>query len=129
MSQNDLLASALSKILNAEKTSKKECEVKSSKVVKRILEIMKDKGYIGGFEEKDGGRGPAIRINLLRNINRCGAIKPRYPIKVEDFERYEKRYLVAKGFGHIMISTPKGIMTLEDAKKKRLGGKLLAYCY
>ena len=41
MSQNDLLASALSKIRNAEKVAKKECTVKSSKVIKKVLEIMR----------------------------------------------------------------------------------------
>ena len=41
----------------------------------------------------------------------------------------EKRYLPAKDFGILIMSTSKGIMTHYDAKKKNLGGKLLSYCY
>lgn len=129
MSQNDLLASALSKIMNAEKTTKRECVTKSSKLIKKILEIMREKRYIGGFKEVDDGKGGLLVINLLGKINKCGAIKPRYPIKTENLEKFEKRYLIAKDFGHLVISTSKGIMTHDEAREKGLGGKLLAYFY
>lgn len=129
MSQNDLLSAALSKIQNADKVAKKECSIKSSKVIKRVLEIMKDRRYIGSFKEVDDGKGGSLEINLLGKINKCGAIKPRYPLKLEDFEKFEKRYLIAKGFGIMIISTPKGIMAHEEAKEKGLGGRLIAYCY
>ena len=45
------------------------------------------------------------------------------------FEKFERRYLPAKDLGILFVSTPKGIMTHYDAKAKKLGGKLLAYCY
>ncbi|MBU0536343.1 MAG: 30S ribosomal protein S8 [Nanoarchaeota archaeon] len=129
MSQNDLLSSALSKIQNAEKVAKKECVVKSSKVIKKVLEIMNERRYIGGFTVIDDGKGGSIVINLIGKINKCGAVKPRYPIKIEDYEKFEKRYLIAKDFGFLIVSTSKGIMIHEKAKEKRLGGKLIAYCY
>lgn len=129
MSQNDLLASALSKINNADKVAKKECSVKSSKVIKKVLEIMNERMYIGGFKQVDDGKGGVLEVNLLGNINKCGAIKPRFTIKHSDYEKYEKRYLIAKGFGFLVISTSKGIMTHEKAKEKGLGGRLIAYCY
>jgi len=129
MSQNDLLSSALSKIENADKIAKRECVIRSSNVIKRVLEIMKDSGYIGGFKEVDDGKGGIITINLLGKVNKCGAIKPKAPIKLEDFEKVEKKHLIAKDFGMIIVSTSKGIMTHLEAKKKGIGGKLLAYCY
>jgi small subunit ribosomal protein S8 len=129
MSQNDLLSSALSKIHNAEKVAKRECEVKSSKIIKKVLEIMNEKGYIGGFKQIDDGKGGLLVVNLIGKVNRCGGIKPRNPIKVDDFEKFEKRFLIAKGFGMLIISTTKGIMTHDEAKKNKLGGRLLAYCY
>ena len=48
---------------------------------------------------------------------------------MQDFEKYEKRFLPAKDFGIIIMTTPQGIMTHIEAKKKSTGGKLLAYCY
>jgi small subunit ribosomal protein S8 len=65
----------------------------------------------------------------LNNINGCGVIKPRHSVKKDDYEKFEKRFLPAKGFGILIVSTPKGIMTQEGAKKEDSGGKLLAFIY
>ncbi len=47
----------------------------------------------------------------------------------EEFEKFEKRFLPAKDFGFLILSTSKGIMTHLAAKEKSIGGKLLAYVY
>lgn len=127
---NDPLANALSKMLNAEKIGKENCVIKPiSSIIRRVLEIMQDNRYIGEFKEVEDGRGNFIALNLIGKINKCGAIKPNYPVKKMGFEKFEKRYLPAKDFGIIIVSTNKGIMTHIEAKKKNLGGVLLAYCY
>ena len=127
---NDILASALSKILNAEKTYKTECLVKpSSKILKKVLEVMKDNHFIGNYVEINDNRGNVLNLRLIGKINKCNVIKPRHAVKIDVFEKFEKRYLPAMGFGIIIISTNQGIMTIEEAKKKKIGGKLLAYCY
>ena len=127
---NDPLSNVLSKILNAEKVSKSECLIKPvSNTIKKVLKIMQERKFIGGFDEIKDGKGNFIKINLIGQINKCGAIKPRYPVKRDKFERFEKRFLPAKDFGIIFVSTNKGIMTHAEAKEKKLGGILLAYCY
>ncbi len=127
---NDTLATALSAMLNKEKIGKKECIVRpSSKIIKAVLQIMNENNYVGSFEEVKTVKGSLLKVNLLGNINKCGAIKPRYSIKKGGYEKFEKRYLPAKDFGIIFVSTSKGIMTHTEAKKKNIGGKLLAYCY
>ena len=127
---NDTLANALSAILNAEKIGKKEYLIRpSSKIIKTILKIMNENSYIGSFEEIINAKGNLLKVNLMGNINKCGAIKPRYSIKKDDYEKFEKRYLPAKDFGIIIVSTPQGIITHNEAKKKGIGGRLLAYCY
>ena len=70
-----------------------------------------------------------IELNLLGNINKTGVIKPRHSVKVEGYQKFEKRYLAAFGFGFLIVSTNQGIMTQEDAITKKLGGKLIAYVY
>ena len=130
MSLNDPLANALSLILIDEKSGKNESIIRpSSKIIKKVLEIMKDNKYVGAFEEIKDGRGDIIKLNLLGNINKCGVIKPRYSLKKDDFEKFEGRYLLARGMGILIVSTPSGIMVHHEAKKKNIGGKLLAYCY
>ena len=127
---NDPLAAALAKILNAEKVGKREVLIKpASSIIKRILSIMNEQGYVGSFEEADDGKGGVLKVNLLGNINKCGVIKPRFSTAKHEFEKWEKRYLPAKDFGIILVSTPQGVMTHNQAKEKNTGGKLLAYCY
>ncbi len=127
---NDPLAAALTKILNAERIGKKEVLIKpASKIVKKILTLMNEHNYIGAFEEINDGKCGILKINLLGNLNKCGVIKPRFSTKKNNFEKWEKRYLLAKDFGIIFVSTPQGVLTHNLAKEKGTGGKLLAYCY
>jgi len=127
---NDPLANVLSKIMNAEKVGIKKIKIKpASKLIKEVLKIMNEEGYAGSFNETEDKKGNILTINLLGNINKCNVIKPRYPVKSEDYEKYEKRYLPAKDFGVLIVSTTKGIMTHNQAKEKNLGGKLLVFVY
>ena len=127
---NDPLASTLSSILNAEKVGKKICVVKpASNVIKTVLQILKDNSYIGDFEVVKDNKGDLIKINLIGRINKIGVIKPRFSVEKDELEKFEKRFLPAKDFGLLIISTSKGIMTHYAVKEKNLGGVLLSYCY
>jgi small subunit ribosomal protein S8 len=46
-----------------------------------------------------------------------------------DYEDYEGRYLPARGFGVLVVTTPMGVMSHAEAKGKGVGGRLLAYVY
>ncbi len=127
---NDTLANVLSQINNAVRVEKSFVETNvAAKLIKQVLAIMQEKGYITAVEEVEDSKGNYYKITLSSNLNKCGAIKPRFAVKISDFEKFEKRYLPAKGFGFIIISTSQGIMTHEEAKEKNIGGKLLSYCY
>ncbi len=127
---NDPLAAALAKIMNAEKVGKREVVIRpASKMIKTILNMMNERNYLGTFEEVDDGKGGYLKVNLTGNINQCGVIKPRFSTKFRDVEKWEKRYLPAKDFGVIFITTPTGVTTHYSAKEKQTGGRLLAYVY
>ncbi|MDA1196528.1 MAG: 30S ribosomal protein S8 [Nanoarchaeota archaeon] len=127
---NDPLANALSLIYNLHKTGKSSCEIKpASKIIKQVVEIMNKHNYLGAVEEIASTKGDSLKIALLGSINKCGAIKPRYSVKKDDYEKYEKRYLPARDFGIIFVATPGGIVTHKEAKEKKIGGRLIAYCY
>ncbi|MDO8740375.1 MAG: 30S ribosomal protein S8 [Candidatus Woesearchaeota archaeon] len=129
MALNDPISDVLSSIMNAEKIGRKECVVKGSKIVKDVLNIMNRHNYIGSFKEDETRRGLYLTVNLLGSINKCGVIKPRHSVSKDNFEKFEKRYLPAKNFGVLIVSTNKGLKSDEDAKKEKLGGRLIAYCY
>lgn len=130
MSLNDPLANVLSMIKKYESLGKKELQTtNNSKVIRKILSILNEHNYLGGFEEIDNGRGGMLKINLLGTINNIGVIKPRFSVKRENFDLAEKRYLPARGFGMLIVSTNQGLISHVDAKKKNIGGKLICYCY
>jgi len=129
MSMNDTTAAALSKIFNSERLGREYCLVKASSLIKRILAVLKENNYVGESEEIYDGKGNILKVTLLGNINKCGVIKPRFAVTKSGYEKFEKRFLPAKDFGILIISTSKGIMTHLEAKKKNIGGKLLVYCY
>jgi len=130
MSLNDTLSNAMSKIHNYEKVGKKDLLIKpTSKQIKEVLDILNAEGFAGKYEEVNDNRGKYLKLSLLGNINECGAIKPRFSVKMSDYEKFEKRFLPAKDFGMLIVSTSKGMMTHYKAKEKKLGGRLIAYCY
>ncbi len=126
----DPLADALSVIKNAEDTGKPVCSIKpASKLIGSVLKVMKDKGYIGEFELIDDGKSGLFRVQLKGKINKCGVIRPRHAVKNIEFEKWEKRFLPARGFGLIILTNPEGVMTHDEARESGLGGELLAYVY
>lgn len=128
--QNDPLADALTVIRNAERVGKKEAVITpASKLVGRILKVMQERSYIGPFEYEDDGRGGLYRITLNGAINDCGVIKPRYAIKKADFDSWESRYLPARDFGSLILTSTAGVIDQYQAKEAGTGGRLLAYVY
>ena len=130
MTRVDPISDALIHLKNSDMASKKQCFFRpASKLLGEVLRVMQKNGYISTFEFVDDGREGIYRIELTGKINQCRAIKPRYAVKKNVFEKYEKRYLPAKDVGILIVSTPKGMLTHGDAKKKGIGGRLLAFVY
>ena len=126
----DVLANALVMIKNAEMRGHKQVVIwPISKLVGNVLRVMQRYGYIGEIEYIDDGRGGKFIVQLLGKINDCGVIKPRFPVKWREIQKWEEKYLPAKDIGILIISTPKGVMSHHEAKAQRLGGVLLAYVY
>jgi small subunit ribosomal protein S8 len=126
----DTLANGLSTVMNNEMRNKRECIISpASKLLGRILRIVQLNGYIGEFEFIDDGRSGKFKVQLLGRINKCGAIRPRFSVKVDEFEEWEKKFLPSREVGILVISTPNGVLSHKEAKEKNIGGRLLAYIY
>lgn len=130
MTLNDPLADALSTIQNNEERRKHECIIQpASKLIGQVLRILQQKGYVGSFEYIDDGRAGKFNVQLLGRINKCGVIKPRYSVKVNKLEDWEKRFLPGRSFGMLVMTTPNGVLAHTDAYQQNTGGNLLAYVY
>jgi len=127
--RHDTLADVMITIKNAERVGKKDCITPASNLIKEVLKVMQKQKYIGIFEFIDDGKSGKFKIKLKNRVNKCNVIKPRYSVKFDEFEKFEKRFLPAKGFGALILTTNKGVMTHEEAKKQHLGGKLLVYVF
>lgn len=127
--QHNLLADVLSKIKNAERTGKKEVIIKRSKLVENVLKVMQENKYIGRYEIIPDNKQGLIRVELKNKIVDCNVISPRFSVRVDEIEKYEKRFLPAKGIGILILTTSKGVIDNKKAKELHIGGKLLAYVY
>ncbi len=127
--RHDILSDVLSAIRNGDQVGKRETITPASKLIKEVLLILQKNNFIGNFEYVDDNRGGKFKIQLLGKINNCSSIKPKFYLKKDEYERFERRYLPAAGFGFLIVSTSNGVMLHEDAKKKGIGGTLLGYIY
>ena len=127
---NNPLAAVLSRLQNAERLGKRQFTTQcNSKLIRQVLDILKENGYIGGYEENKDAKGNTLTIALNGGLNQAGVVTPQFNVAVTEFVRFEKRYLPAKDFGLLILTTNKGIITHQQAKDKNIGGKLIAYAY
>ena len=123
MSQ-DIVADGLNQIMNAKLAKKQEIVLnKHSKLLIEVLEIAKKDGYLN-YKNEDG----KLKIDI-KKLNSIRAIKPRYTVPVKKIDFYVRRFLPAKDFGFVILSTNKGLMKHNEAEDKNIGGCLIAYIY
>ncbi|OVE84353.1 30S ribosomal protein S8 [Natronolimnobius baerhuensis] len=130
MTGNDPLSNALSGLDNAESVGHLTHEVSpASNEIGSVLEVFYDRGYIDGFDFVDDGKAGQFEVELTGAINECGPVKPRYSATAEEFEKWEKRFLPARDFGALVVTTSNGIMSHYEARELGIGGQVIAYVY
>ena len=122
----DPIADLLIRIKNAARARKSVVEVPYSKVKERILENLKNRQFIENFAVEKGTRPQwknlVITLNNSRRdieVKRVSKPGQRIYIKSDELKK------VNGGLGVAIVSTPKGIITGEEAKKMNLGGELI----
>ncbi|MBI2172679.1 MAG: 30S ribosomal protein S8 [Candidatus Aenigmarchaeota archaeon] len=127
--RHDILSDVLYVMNNAEKIGRATCTIPASNLVKNVLKVLQKENYIGSFEFADDGKSGHFAVELIGKINFSRSIKPRFFVKKDDYEKWEKRYLPAKGYGVMIVSTSKGVMSQKEAEKLGIGGRLLGCVY
>jgi small subunit ribosomal protein S8 len=128
--QQDTLSDALSSINNAARTGNQYARVSpTSDLIKNVLRKLQEEGYIGVFELVEDGKGGKFKVEVKPEINKCSSIKPGFYVGNDEFTKYAKRYLPARNFGKIIVTTPQGVMTHDEAREEGVGGQLLGYVY
>ena len=129
MSMSDPISDLLTRIRNAQMVSKATVSVPSSKVKVAIAQVLKDEGYIDGFQVKSENGKTELQITLKYYAGR--------PV-IERIERVSRPGLrvykasaaipqVMNGLGVAIVSTPKGVMTDRKARATGVGGEVICY--
>ncbi len=132
MTMTDPIADMLTRIRNANSAGHKTVEVPASKIKKSIAEILKDEGYINGFEVKEDGKQGVIDIEMKYGPENEKVITGIKKISKPGLKVYAKADDVPKvlgGLGIAIISTSQGIMTDKKARKLGIGGEVMAYVW
>lgn len=129
----DPIAHMLTLIRNAQAVKKPSVIVPFSKIKLALLEILKQEGFVVAVHQT--GRVPAdkkleivLRYNeqgqpAITNIKRISKVSQRVYLKYKQLQR------VRQGFGVAVVSTPKGLMTNEEARKQHVGGEIICEVY
>jgi small subunit ribosomal protein S8 len=125
----DLLSDGLNTIKICERVGKTECDVKASKLIADVLEVLKAHGYISEYSQKDNGKGGLLNVQLNGKISELRSVKPRFAVSNKEWVATETHYLPSYNLGLLIVSTPKGVMSNKEAKEAKLGGRLLAFVY
>ncbi len=132
MVMTDPIADMLTRIRNAVMVRKKEVEIPASKMKVAIARIMKEEGYIAGYEVIDDGKQGILKIKLKYTPDRKSVIHGLERVSKPGRRVYcDKDSIphVLDGMGIAILSTSKGIMTDKQAEKLGIGGEVICYIW
>ena len=125
---NDPLGDMLTRIRNAQMRGKSTVRTPASKLRAWVLDVLKDEGYIRGYEAGTDAKGhPELVISLkyyegtpvIRELKRISTPGRRVYMSVKDIPQ------VRNGLGVSIVSTPKGVMSDASARAAHVGGEVL----
>jgi len=128
MAFNDSLSDMLARIKNAHQANKVSTLCLKSKLNINVLSVLKDEGYIRDFTDIEERKGVStIKIDL-KYYNGTPVIKKIKRISKPGIRKYSKINELIKPYGGLgisILSTPKGVMSDNQAKKNNVGGEIL----
>ena len=128
MAMNDPLGDMLTRIRNGQRTGKSKVRAPASKLRSNVLEVLKREGYIRDYRTEEVGRGLAeVEIELkynegapvIQEIARVSRPGRRVYSKIKELPR------VYNGLGITILSTPRGVMSDQEARAANVGGEVL----
>jgi small subunit ribosomal protein S8 len=132
MSMTDPIADFLTRLRNAAKAQHQDVSIPSSKLKQELARILKEQGYIEGFEVQpapDDLPGERIIVTLKYTKDRKPVISGIQRVSRPGQRNYVDHAHIPKvqgGLGTAIISTSRGVMTGHDARKEGIGGEVVA---
>ncbi len=132
MSMTDPIADFLTRLRNGAQASRDVVLVPSSKLKRELARILKEQGYIEGYEvEAPNAEHPGEQIKLMLKYtgNRKPVIQGIQRVSRPGQRTYVDHAHIPKvqgGLGTAIISTSKGVMTGHEARREGVGGEVVA---
>ena len=124
----DPIADLLTRIRNATRAKHPRIEMPSSKLKLEITRILKEEGYLANYKVVDEKGKKNLRIFLRYTPDRRSVITDLKRVSRPGSRRYVGKFEirpVVGGMGISIVSTPRGVMTGQSARKEGVGGELL----
>jgi small subunit ribosomal protein S8 len=130
----DPLADMLTRIRNANTAMHDDVSMPSSKLKETLADLLKSEGYITGFNVVDNDKGPGrvLQIDMKYSPDRKRVISGITRVSKPGLRVYRKSTEVPRvlgGLGVAVLSTNRGLMTDREARRRRIGGEVLAYVW
>lgn len=132
MTMTDPIADMLTRIRNANLAGHDEVVVPSSKIKESIADILKEEGYISGFEKIEDNKQGMLKISMKYGEDRAKVINGIKKISKPGLKVYAKADQIPRvlgGLGIAVISTSKGVISDVQARKKHIGGEVICYVW
>ena len=132
MQISDVIADMLTRIRNANNAKHETVDVPASNMKKAIADILKEEGYIAGYQIVEDGKQGVIRITLKYGRGKQRVIQGLKRVSKPGLRIYsncEDMPKVMNGLGIAIVSTSKGIMTDKKARELNVGGEVLAFVW
>jgi len=119
----DPIADMLNRIMNAQAVQKQAMELPFSKAKLAVGEILKEAGFIKDIKQKGAGAVKVLTITLNPKKLISGFKKVSKPGK-RIYQRSKELKKVKSGYGIAIVSTAKGVLSVQEARKQKVGGEL-----
>ena len=132
MVMTDPIADMLTRVRNANSVYHEKVEIPGSKLKQAIAGILKEEGFIKDFEVINDDKQGVIRVSLKYGPNREKIITGIKRISKPGLRVYAKKEELPRvlgGLGIAIISTSQGVMSDKEARRKNLGGEVIAYIW
>jgi small subunit ribosomal protein S8 len=131
MSLVDPIADYLTRVRNAFRANKKYVEMPSSNMKVRISELLKENNFIKDFNVIEDEKQNTLRIHL-QYVNGESSISGLERISKQGLRKFvskDELPRVLNGLGIAIISTSKGLLTNQQAKKEQVGGEVICHIW
>jgi small subunit ribosomal protein S8 len=129
---SDPIADMLTRVRNANTARHPEVRVPASKLKLEIARVLKDEGYIAGFEIESDGTAQSMRIIFKSRPDRTRVISGIKRISRPGLRVYARKTEIPRvlgGLGIAVLSTAEGVMSGRQALRQGVGGEVLCYVW